>query len=78
VNGENVFVGAVALLGALALAWRMFGALRTGEVPLYRSRLKRDEAGSARFYALVGLNALAMLALLAIAADLLLGLGWRA
>ena len=76
-SGENVFVGIVALLGALGLAWRMFGALRTGEVALYRSRLKRDESGSARFYALVGLNALAMFALVAIAADLLLGLGWR-
>ena len=76
-NGENLFVGIVALLGALALAWRVLGALRTGEVPLYRSRLKRGDTGSARFYALVGLNALAMLALLAIAADLLLGLGWR-
>jgi hypothetical protein len=76
-SGENVFVGIVALLGALALAWRVFGALRTGEVALYRNRLKRSEAGSAKFYALVGLNALAMILLLAIAADLLLGLGWR-
>ena len=76
-NGENVFVGAVALLGALALAWRVFGALRTGEVPLYRSRLKRDEAGSVKFNFLVGLNVLAMVALLVIAVDLLLGLGLR-
>lgn len=76
-NGENLFVGIVALLGALALAWRLFGALRTGEVPLYRSRLNRAEAGSAKFHALVGLNALAMVALLVIAADLLLGLGLR-
>ena len=76
-NGENLFVGIVALLGALALAWRLFGALRTGEVPLYRSRLNRAEAGRAKFHALVGLNALAMVALLVIAADLLLGLGLR-
>jgi hypothetical protein len=76
-SGGNVFVGIIALLGALALAWRVFGALRTGEVPLYRSRLKRDEAGSAKFYALVALNGLAMILVLAIAADLLLGLGWR-
>ena len=76
-NGENLFVGIVALIGALALAWRVFGALRTGEMPLYRSRLSKRDVGSARFHALVGLNALAMLALLAIAADLLLALGWR-
>ena len=76
-NGENVFVGIIALLGALALAWRVFGALRTGEVALYRSRFKRSEAGSTKFYALVALNALAMIVLLFIAADLLLGLGWR-
>ena len=76
-SGEKVFVGIVALLGALALAWRVFGALRTGEVALYRSRLKRAEAGSAKFNALVGLNALAMVALLVIAVDLLLGLGLR-
>jgi len=76
-TGENVFVGIAALLGALALAWRVFGALRTGEVPLYRSRLKKSEAGSAKFQALVGLNALAMVGLLVIAADLLFGLGLR-
>lgn len=76
-NGENVFVGAVALIGALALAWRVFGALRTGEVPLYRNRISRSEAGPAKFNALVGLNALALVALLVIAADLLLGLGLR-
>ena len=74
---EEVLVGIVALLGTVALAWRVLGAIRTGEVPLYRSRLKRAEAGSAKFHALVSLNALAMIALLVIAADLLLGLGLR-
>ena len=76
-SGENIFVGIVALLGAAALGWRVFGALRSGEVPLYRSRLNRQETGSAKFYALVALNGLAMVALLAMAADLLLGLGLR-
>jgi hypothetical protein len=77
-SGENIFVGIVALLGAAVLGWRVFGALRTGEVPVYRSRLNRKEAGSAKFYALVALNGLATVALLVIAADLLLGLAWRA
>ena len=76
-NGGNVFVGIVALLGAAALMWRVFGALRTGEVPLYRNRLRKAEAGSARFNMLVGLNVLAFVVLLVIGADLLLGLGLR-
>ena len=76
-SGEQMFVGLMALLGAAALAWRVFGALRTGEVPVYRKRLNRSEAGAARFNALVGLNALVMVGLLVIAADLLLGLGLR-
>ena len=74
---EQIFVGIVALLGAAALAWRVFGAIRTGEVPLYRKRLNRTEAGTAKFNVLVGLNALVMVGLLVIAADLLLGLGLR-
>ena len=76
-NGEYLFVGIVALLGALAVAWRIFGALRTGEVAVYRNRISRSDAGSAKFNAMVGLNALALVALLVIAADLLLGLGLR-
>jgi len=76
-NSENLFVGIVALLGAAALIWRVFGALRTGEVALYRNRLKKAEAGSARFNMLVGLNVLALVLLLVIAADLLLGLRLR-
>ena len=76
-NGEQMFVGVMALLGAGALAWRVLGALRTGEVPLYRQRVSRTEAGAAKFNALVGLNALVMVGLLVIAADLLLGLGPR-
>jgi hypothetical protein len=76
-SGENLFVGLVALAVAAALALRIARALRTGEVPLYRTRVSRAEAGAAKFHALVGLNALAMLLLLVIAADLLLGLGLR-
>ena len=76
-NGENLFVGIVALLGAAALAWRVFGALRTGEVPLYRKRLSRAEAGAPKFTTLVALNAAAMVLLLVIAADLLFRLGLR-
>ena len=74
---EHMLVGVFALLGAAALAWRVVGAIRTGEVPLYRKRLKRAEAGAAKFNALVALNALMMVGLIVIAADLILGLGLR-
>ena len=74
---EAVLVGVFALLGAAALAWRVVAAIRTGEVPLYRKRLTRAEAGSAKFNALVALNLLMMVGLLVIAADLILGLGLR-
>ena len=76
-SGEGTFVGIVALLGASALAWRIVGALRTGEVPLYRTRLTRLGEGAAKFNVLVALNGIAMVVLLVIAADLLLGLGLR-
>ena len=74
---EDLLVGLVALLCALALAWRVVGAVRTGEVPLYRKRLTRAEVGAAKFNALVALNALVMAGLIVIAADLILGLGLR-
>ncbi len=74
-NGEHMFVGMVALLGAAALAWRVLGAVRTGEVPLYRQRLTRSEAGAVKFNALAGLNLVVVVVLLIISADLLLGLG---
>ena len=76
-SGENLFVGFVALAAAAALAVRIIRALRRGEVPLYRSRLSRAEAGSVKFNAIVAINAVAMVVLLVIAADLLLGLGLR-
>lgn len=74
---QNLLVGFIALLGAAALAWRVFGAIRTGQVPLYRKRLMRAEVGAAKFNALVALNALLMVLMLVIAADLILGLGLR-
>ena len=74
---EDLLVGVFALLGAAALAWRVLGATRTGEVPLYRKRLTRAEAGAAKFNVLVALNALMMVGLLLIAADLILDLGLR-
>ena len=76
-NRENMFVGIVALGVAAALAWRIVGALKSGEVPLYRSRLSRAQAGNGKFNAILAINAVALVVLLVIAADLLLGLGLR-
>lgn len=75
---EEVFVGAVCVILALLVLRRIGQALRTGEVPLYRTRLSRTQAGEGRFWALVAINAGLFILLFVIAADLLLGLGLRA
>ena len=74
---EELFVGAVCVVVAALLLRRMGEALRTGEIPLYRTRLKRAEAGEARFWALVAINAGLFVLLFVIAADLLLNLDFR-
>jgi hypothetical protein len=74
---EELFVGAIVAMLALLILRRIAEALRTGEVPLYRTRLRRAEAGNARFFALLGLNVGLFLLLFVIAADLLLDLGFR-
>jgi hypothetical protein len=77
IAGDQLLVGLVALGAAAALGWRVARALRTGDMPLYRTRLTRGEAGPGKFNLLLGVNLLAMIGLLVIAADLLLGLGLR-
>lgn len=74
---EELFVGALCVVLALLLVLRIGRALRTGEVPLYRTRLKRTEAGEARFWSVVAINVGLFVLLFVIAADLLLGLGLR-
>ena len=76
-SGENALVGIMALLAAAALALRVVQAVRTGQVPLYRTRVTRAEAGAAKFNLLVALNVVVMAGLIVIAADLLLGVGLR-
>ena len=73
----DLFTGIVALVVAGLLVKRVVVALKDGIVPLYKTRLTRAEAGEGKFLALVGLNALGALAMLAIGADLLFGLGLR-
>lgn len=77
-RGEELFIGAICAVLALMILRRIAGALRSGEVPLYRTRLHRAEAGEARFWGLVLVNVALFVLLFVIAADLLLGLGLRA
>ena len=76
-RGADLIVGVGCAVLAVLLVLRIGQALRTGEVPLYRTRLTRAEAGSARFYALLGINVLAFVAMFVVAADLIFGLGLR-
>jgi hypothetical protein len=76
-RGEELIVGVICAVLAFLILRRLALALRTGEVPLYRTRLRRAEAGEARFFALLALNGGLFLLLFVIAADLLLGLGLR-
>ena len=75
--GADLVIGIGCAVLAVLLVLRIGRALRTGEVPLYRTRLSRAEAGGARFFALVALNVLAFIAMFVIAVDLIFGLGLR-
>jgi len=74
---EDMLIGLVAAIVALLLAKRVFVAIHDGIIPLYRTRLTRAEAGTGKFNSLILLNLIGMLAMAAIAADLLFGLGLR-
>lgn len=73
---ENLLVGLVALALVPLIALRLWRGLRDGRLPLYRTYVARD-AGGARFGILIALHALSLVLVAGIAADLLLGLGWR-
>lgn len=76
-RAEEIFVGITCAILAVLLVRRLGRALRTGEVPLYRTRLRLAEAGETRFRALLAVNAVLFVLMFAIAADLLFGLGLR-
>ncbi|HEX8480336.1 MAG TPA: hypothetical protein VF650_00350 [Allosphingosinicella sp.] len=75
-SGEDLLVGLIA--GALLplIAWRVLRGLREGRLPLYRTYVDRDEAGS-KFGLLLALHALSFVLVAAIAADLLFQLGLK-
>ena len=76
-TSENLLVGALCLVLAAANGWRLWTAHRRGEVPLYRTRLRRDALAPGKYVALVAMHVGLTLLLVVIAADLLLGLGLR-
>lgn len=76
-RGAELIVGIGCAVLALLILKRIAEALRTGEIPLYRRRMRRAEAGDARFFTLVALNAGLFVLLFVIAADLVFALGFR-
>ena len=76
-QGENILVGLVALALLPVIGWRIWRGIKYGQLPLYRTRIDRAEAGAAKFNFLLGLHLLVMLVIAVIAVDLLFGLGLK-
>lgn len=75
-RSEDLLVGAIALTLLPIIAWRIRRGLKEGRLPLYRTYVGRDEAGS-RFALLLALHALSFVLVAAIAADLVFQLGLK-
>jgi len=75
-EGEGIFVGLVCLVLAALVGLRIVRGLRTGRLPLYRTYIQRSDS-DAKFKGLLAVQAILLLLLAFIAADLLLGLGFR-
>ena len=75
-RSEDLLVGAIGLALLPMIAWRIRRGLKEGRLPLYRTYVGRDEAGS-RFGLLLALHALSFVLVAVIAADLILQLGLK-
>jgi hypothetical protein len=75
-QGENLLVGLVCVALVPLIGWRIVRGLRTGRLPLYRTSFGRSD-GEGKFFALVAVHIFTLLLVAFIAADLLLGLGFR-
>ena len=75
-SGEQLLVGLVALALVPLIALRVWRGLREGRLPVYRTYLDRDEDRS-KFMALLGIHLVSLALVAFIAADLLLGLGFK-
>ena len=76
-SGENLVVGLLALALLPVIGWRIWRGVKRGQLPLYKTRIDRAEAGVAKFNFLLGFHVLLFLLVAVVAADLLLGLGLR-
>jgi len=74
--GGDLLVGLVALALLPMIAWRIRRGLKEGRLPLYRTYVGRDEAGS-RFGLLLALHAFSFALVAVIAADLIFKLGLK-
>ena len=75
-RSEDLLVGAIAVALLPLIAWRIRRGLKEGRLPLYRTYVGRDEAGS-RFGLLLALHALSFVLVATIAADLIFQLGLK-
>jgi hypothetical protein len=76
IEGENLLVGLVCLALVPLIALRIHGGLRSGRLPIYRTYLDW-ESQPGKFHALLIVHAISLALVAFIAADLLLGLGYR-
>jgi hypothetical protein len=75
-EGENILVGLVCLALVPLIAVRLVRGLRNGSLPVYRTQIQREE-DRAKFTTLLILHIIVGALMAFIAADLLLGLGFR-
>ena len=75
-RSEDLLVGLIGAALLPMIAWRIRRGLREGRLPLYRTSIGRDEAGS-KFGLLLALHALSFIQVAVIAADLLFQLGLK-
>lgn len=75
-SGENLLVGLICLALVPLIALRILRGLRTGRLPVYRTYVGRDN-DRAKFAALLIVHTASLALIAFIAADLLLGLGYR-
>ncbi len=75
-RSEDLLVGAIALALLPLIALRIRRGLKEGRLPLYRTYVGRDEAGS-KFGLLLALHALSFALVAVTAADLIFQLGLK-
>ena len=75
-RSEDLLAGMIAVALLPMIAWRIRRGLKEGRLPLYRTYLSRDEAGS-KFGLLLALHALSFVLVALIAADLIFQLGLK-